>query len=141
MTPLQANPWDSLCEYIPSSPAPRCGPLKSGEAEPMVTLAWAAGEAAARTDVLQTVGATVSARCEPIQSLGEAKGKPQMPTGSKTADGLAQSIPAGYVLIERELLGRVVKRLHQAAERERQELLLPAFIERAAPLFPRIRTR
>jgi hypothetical protein len=38
------------------------------------------------------------------------------------------SIPAGYVLIERELLGRVVKRLKAASERERAELTMPAFL-------------
>ncbi len=31
-------------------------------------------------------------------------------------------IPAGYVLVERELLGRVVKRLRQASERDREQL-------------------
>ncbi len=39
------------------------------------------------------------------------------------ADAVAGSpIPAGYVLVERELLGRVVKRLRQASERDREEL-------------------
>ncbi len=43
--------------------------------------------------------------------------------------------PAGYVLVERELLGRVVKRLWQQSERERRELLQRAFIGRFVPDF------
>ena len=46
--------------------------------------------------------------------------------------GAEYRVPAGFVLVERELLGRVVKRLKQAAERERKEMFEP-------PLFLRKR--
>ena len=41
-------------------------------------------------------------------------------------------VPAGYVLIERELLGRVIKRLWHAEERERKEMFEPPLFLRRA---------
>ena len=44
------------------------------------------------------------------------------PSGHPVAEVTAGPIPAGYVLVERELLGRVVKRLKIAVARDREQL-------------------
>lgn len=114
---------------IQSSPAPFSSSLPSGESEPAVMSAWGADDAAARTDVLQTVGATVSARCEPFGP------------------------PVGYVLIAQSDIDRMMALIaelqaereadridhadyNRLLEKERVELLepLPMFLRQTAPV-------
>ena len=104
----QPAPGVAVDLSFPSSPAPVLGSLNSGEVEPVVMPAYGTGDAAARTDVLQTVGETVSSRCEPY-----------LP-------------PAGYVLIEETLMSDLAARFkiwmadyERLREWERVELLLP----------------
>jgi hypothetical protein len=65
-------------------------------------------------DVTQTIGSAVT-------DAPECSGDTISPT-VLLLPSEAYHPPAGYVLIERELLGRVVKRLKFAAARERQAL-------------------
>lgn len=75
--------------------------------------------------------------CARAEALEVADTAASLPHSAEVACGTSEAfrIPPGFVLVERELLGRVVKRLRQAAERERQELLepLPTFL-RERPL-------
>jgi hypothetical protein len=96
---------------IQSSPACSRTPLNSGERDLQVTADYNAGDdAAARNDVLQTVGATVSARCEQFQP------------------------PVGFLLIEESLFELMMRRIADYASRA-DDLAVHSFL--ANPDFSR----
>jgi len=96
------HPVLDLANPFQSSPEPPLSSLNSGESEPSVTPAYGAGEPVAEPSL------------EPPSGMAPATGQ----------------IPAGYVLVERELLGRLLKRVQQIQARDREALRerLPSFL-------------